>query len=495
MLLNPAERRFLESVSTVCYANPFSADLLEGEKAALGSEFVAENPVWSLDARDPLRPRVNSWKIAEKTERLVEIVRRRIFDNREAHPSELALYEDAALLTIYYRFYTQISESAFDSKPGRSRWGFYRQFEEEFLELFRLPVPLPVSREPGRTFALFVQIVRAFNRIFENVLGSSEPAGRLRAAIWRSIFTHDMRRYDRLSGRMGEFVTLITGPSGTGKEVVARTIATTRYQPFDTQRLAFPFEADALFLPVNIAALSATLVESELFGHRRGAFTGAMADRKGYLEACPALGGVFLDELGELSMEVQVKLLRVLETRQFTPVGDTQPKRFEGKLLAATNRDLGVAIDQGRFREDLYYRLCSDVIETPSLAAQLDESPQVLEELVRHMALKTGADEDFAARSVNWIRANLKGHRWPGNYRELEQCVRNLLIRGEYKPPRRGSSALPPWVDDMLAGTLSASDVLTQYCRLVYEQTGTFEGTAQRIGLDRRTVKAKLLFL
>ena len=111
-------------------------------------------------------------------------------------------------------------------------------------------------------------------------------------------------------------------------------------------------------------ALPATLVESELFGHRRGAFTGAVQDRAGWLEACPAHGTVFLDEIGELEPALQVKLLRVLQERTFHRIGDTRERRFSGKLIAATNRDLAAEIQAGRFREDLYYRLCADVIES-----------------------------------------------------------------------------------------------------------------------------------
>src|SRR6185369_1282817 len=140
------------------------------------------------------------------------------------------------------------------------------------------------------------------------------------------------------------------------------------------------------FFPINISALSPTLVESELFGHRRGAFTGAVADRRGWLETCPDLGSVFLDELGDMDPAIQVKLLRVIETRTFHPVGDTAARQFRGKLIAATNRDLSAAMAKGQFREDLYYRLCSDQISTPSLAEQLAASPGVLRELVFYMA-------------------------------------------------------------------------------------------------------------
>ena len=193
-------------------------------------------------------------------------------------------------------------------------------------------VHFPTKHDPRHTFACFRQIQRAFDQIFRDIIGGSMPAARLRASIWQSIFTHDMRRYRRtLYGRMGEFATLITGPSGTGKELAARAIAQSRYVPFNEPRMAFADDELVTFYPINISALSPTLVESELFGHRRGSFTGAMEDRKGWLEACPVLGSVFLDELGELDLSIQVKLLRVIETRTFHPVGETVTRQFRGK--------------------------------------------------------------------------------------------------------------------------------------------------------------------
>lgn len=494
MLLSRTEQHFFEAVHQVCYANPFTDTLAEAEQKALGSAFVETPAVWSLDIRDPFRQRENSWRLAEKTTLKIEAFRLRLLTEHDATPHELELYEAASFLTLYYRYYAAISDAVFGPKPTRNRWAFYRDFARDFDHFFAIPNTLPGGYSAVKVFALFVQIVRSFLHIFENVLGSGKPAGRLRAAIWQSLFTHDLRRYGRhLSERMGEFATLITGPSGTGKEVVARTIATCRYQPFDDKTLSFPHEAEALFLPINIAALTPTLVESELFGHRRGAFTGAMGDRKGYLEACPALGGVFLDELGEMSLEVQVKLLRVIESRQFTPVGDTTSKRFAGKLLAATNRNLSQAIAEGRFREDLYFRLCSDILETPSLRSQLEESPQVLEELVRYMAFRSGGDETFTQFAIDWVSTHLKHYAWPGNYRELEQCVRNLLIRGEYRPPNlEAKTTQPQWLSAANQGQLTADDLLTHYCRHVHQQTGTYEATAAILGIDRRTVRARI---
>jgi len=155
------------------------------------------------------------------------------------------------------------------------------------------------------------------------------PAARLRAAVWQSVFTHDMRRYRRtLYARMGEFATLITGPSGTGKELVARAIADSRYVPFDDQRLTFANEGAVSFFPINISALSPTLVESELFGHRRGAFTGAVADRKDGSRRARNRGRSSSTSWATSIRPIQVKLLRVIETRTFHPVGDTAGRQF-----------------------------------------------------------------------------------------------------------------------------------------------------------------------
>jgi DNA-binding NtrC family response regulator len=319
----------------------------------------------------------------------------------------------------------------------------------------------------------------------------------LRARLWQSIFTHDMRRYRRtLYARMGEFATLITGPSGTGKELAARAIAESRYAPFDERRLAFANDAEASFFPINISALSPTLVESELFGHKRGAFTGAVVDRRGWLETCPESGSVFLDELGELDPGIQVKLLRVIETRTFHAVGETAGRQFLGKLIAATNRDLPAMMARGAFREDLYYRLCSDQVTTPSLAEQIADSPGVLQELAGYMARRVAGPEgeELAAEVMEWIDGNLgAGYTWPGNYRELEQCVKNVLIRRNYRPARTGrEDAVDGFLEAARAGRLTADELLDRYVTLVYSRAGSYEEAARRLAMDRRTVKARV---
>jgi transcriptional regulator with AAA-type ATPase domain len=495
-LLATRERTFLEAVSQVGYSNPFLPELLQHEREALGADFVEEGPVWSLQVADPDRPRANSVKIARSLRPMLDELRERLKHDPTASKKELELYEDALLYWLFQSYHDRIYDTAAAGSPGR--WSFYTQFLREWGRYFHVPgVELPTGYEPRHTFACYYQIVRAFHNIFEHIIGSSVPAARLRAAVWQSIFTHDIRRYRRvLFERMSDFATLITGPSGTGKELVARAIALSGFVPFDEQRMAFEGDPAGLFHPINIAALPSTLVESELFGHRRGAFTGAVQDKRGWLETCSALGSVFLDEIGDLDPAVQVKLLRVIETRTFFAVGDTAGKQFQGKLIAATNKDLSRAIAEGQFREDLYYRLCSDLVVTPSLSQQIRESPGVLGNLVLFMARRVAGAEAaaLAEEAEKWIAASLGAdYEWPGNYRELEQCIRNLLIRKDYRPARH---ALEGSAEDLFQpayeGKLTASELLSRYATLIYARTGSYEETARRLAIDRRTAKSKI---
>lgn len=496
-MMTQGERSFLTAVSQLAYCNPFLPERITYERAALGRDFVEGEPVWSLPVDEPERPRANVWRIVERLEKVTESVRQRLSKAQVGRPV-LLVYEDAVIHLLYQRYYRRFYEASFGREAPAGRWRFYHDFLSDWHHFFAIDgVTFPTGHEPRHTFACFRQIQRAFEQILRDIIGSSMPAARLRASVWQSIFTHDFRRYRRtLYERMGDFATLITGPSGTGKELAARAIAQSRYVPFDDRKLTFADDDTVAFFPINISALSPTLVESELFGHRRGAFTGAIGDRKGWLEACPALGSVFLDELGDLDPAIQVKLLRVIETRTFHPVGDTASRQFQGKLIAATNRDLAADIRKGRFREDLYYRLCSDQIATPSLAEQLADSPHFLREVVVYMAHKVaGPEADALTQEVlAWIGQHLEpGYPWPGNYRELEQCVKNVLIRRDYRPARSGSEdAVAEFSQDLRLGRLTADQMLARYCTMVYQQTGSYEETARRLQLDRRTVKSKI---
>ncbi len=501
--LKPAERRFVQSLSRLAHCNPFLPERIDLEKQVLGSEFVGTDRVWSLRP-DRKQERENIRRLTETVEPLADRLRQRLAEGTRGTETDILLYEDLVLYLLYYRYWSHLHETVTDAlsrKGPPRRIGYWQRFAADIHHYLAFPDrTLPAAESPAHVLACFFQIRRAFHHIHRSIVGESLPAAHLRAAAWQSIFTHDMRRYRRsLYKRMGDMTTLLIGATGTGKELVARAIGRARYIPFDPSTQKFTEDFAGTFFPINLSALSPTLIESELFGHRRGAFTGALADRAGWLERCPPLGTVFLDEIGELDPSIQVKLLRVLQTRRFQRLGETEPREFHGKVIAATNRALTEPMRRGDFRADFYYRLCSDVIRTPSLAEQIADRPEDLRDLILFIAQDIAEEdpESLADEVAKWVEAHLgPSYPWPGNIRELEQCVRNILIRREYRPPAVAAAEedgdAEPLVRDLRNGALSADELLRQYCTLIYARTGSYERAATQLDLDRRTVKARV---
>ncbi len=205
---------------------------------------------------------------------------------------------------------------------------------------------------------------------------------------------------------------LITGESGTGKEIIARAIHF--HSPVREGR----------FLPVNCGAIPATLWESEILGHTRGAFTDATRDKEGYLETA-AGGTLFLDEITEMPQEVQVKLLRVIENQEFTPLGSVKPRRLHARIIAASNRDVRRRVEEGGFREDLFYRLNVVHIHVPPLRERKEDIPPLVRHLVGRFNLELGKQ----VRGVdNATMKVLLAHDWKGNVRELRNAVERAMI-------------------------------------------------------------------
>jgi transcriptional regulator with AAA-type ATPase domain len=471
------DHQLAAEISALVYANPFLEDRIDRERRILGDTYIASQPFWSLEP--DLERESNIDLVAEKAEQLLER-----FEAKGNVPEDVAVY------VLYERYRTAFLELIEHGQP-RQRVAFYARFRNDVQRY------LGDRADAAHLFACFFQVRRAFHHIFRNIVGRSLPAARLRAAAWESIFTHDMRRFRRsVFARMGDVPTLITGPTGTGKELVARAIGLSRYVPFDEKRERFAGES--VFVGFNPSALSPTVIESELFGHRKGAFTGAVVDREGFLESSGALGTVFLDEIGELEPVMQVKLLRVIQTRTFQRLGDTTPREFGGKIIAATNRDLAAEIGAGRFREDFFYRLCADRITTPTLHEQLAANADELVHLVRFISARVAAEseaEQLTAEVVQAIeRSPGRDYRWPGNFRELEQCVRSVMLRGSYAPAANAATrdARERIAGAILSGTFTADDLLRNYCTLLYAKTRNYSQVAEKLGVDRRTVRAKV---
>ncbi len=233
---------------------------------------------------------------------------------------------------------------------------------------------------------------------FDNIIGSSEEIRKVLSMVERVADS--------------DSTVLVTGDSGTGKELVAKAIH------YNSPRAAKPF------IPINCGAIPAELLESELFGHVKGAFTGAIANRVGRFEAASG-GTLFLDEIGELSLNLQVKLLRVLQERRFEPVGSAKTQEADVRIIAATNVDLAKAVKNGQFREDLFYRLHVIPILIPSLKNRKSDIPLLLHHFVQHF--NTTKNRALTGFSADALEA-LYHYPWPGNIRELENLVERLAI-------------------------------------------------------------------
>jgi formate hydrogenlyase transcriptional activator len=277
---------------------------------------------------------------------------------------------------------------------------------------------------------------------------------------------------------------LILGETGTGKELIARAIHRR------SNRSRRPF------IRVNCAAIPASLIASELFGHEKGAFTGALQRRLGRFEAANG-GTIFLDEIGELPMETQIALLRVIQEREFERVGSSQSISVDVRIIAATNRDLKAAVDAGTFRQDMFYRLNVFPIQVPALRERSEDIPLLVEHLVARYAAKSG--RTFNTIKMNTI-ATLQAHDWPGNIRELQNVIERavILCEGETfsvdEAWLRRESSRPSGPGVALVATLADREREMIEAALA-ETRGRIagpSGAAAKLGIPRQTLDSKI---
>lgn len=288
---------------------------------------------------------------------------------------------------------------------------------------------------------------------------------------------------------------MILGETGTGKELIARNL-------HDKSK-----RASAAFIPVNCGALPENLVESELFGHRKGAFTGADTNRKGLFEVANG-GTLFLDEIGELNKNIQVKLLRFLESGEIRRVGENDPFRVDVRVLCATNRDLRDMISTDQFREDLFFRMNTFEIQLPPLRERKDDIPALAAHLLRRFAPKRGgAESPITPEAVEALQA----HDWPGNIRELANSIERATIlagggpiRPEHLPtqpairrnPTSSSGNSPALAGphfSILDGTPTLRDIEMKYIQVVLERHhGNKPAASKELGISLKTLYNKI---
>jgi len=364
--------------------------------------------------------------------------------------------------------------------------GAYDFFEKPF-KIEELAIVLRRALERRRLTTQIEQLQDRF--AFENIIGESGAMQAVLRLVQKVVAT--------------DVTVLICGESGTGKELIAQAIH------YNSPR------ADKPFVRLNCVAIPETLLESELFGHERGAFTGAVARRPGKFELANG-GTIFLDEIGDMSLHTQAKILRVLQEREFERVGGSETIKIDVRIVAATNKDLAKAVEGGSFREDLYYRLNVFSINLPPLRERKEDIPLLVEHFVEHNARYLGKPlTGLTAEAMNILLA----YDWPGNVRELENYIQRAAVMADGK--LIGPECLPPHLltfnpkveeEPELDPTKSLDEMLEglerKLIRAALQRTGGVQSRAARLlgiterslwhrikklGIDVESIKAAIL--
>jgi DNA-binding NtrC family response regulator len=477
--LHTSERDFFRLVSNLAFSNPFETDTFELAYRIAGGRYRS---------REILNKKLN----AAIREKLEESVFRKRISWKDFSGEDRELIRVASLYDTYHNCMAEFDDLILQQiEKGVDSCTV--PFAQKTLSL--LYQRGFAAEQALQYFAFYYQLRRAWYFIFHGLIGKNPSMEKLRAHLWRSIFTHDARWYEQfLWNRMEDFSTFLVGETGTGKGTAAAAIGRSGYIPFDESKGRFVESFMGNFIEINLSQFPESLIESELFGHQKGAFTGAIESHKGVFSLCSKFGSIFLDETGDVSIPVQIKLLKVLEERNFTAVGSHKKLHFSGRIIAATNKSIRELREGNVFRRDFYYRLCSNVITVPTLRQQIKETPASLETLLKHTIHRiVGEPSQELENMVLEVIGREVGsqYHWPGNVRELEQTVRCVLLNHNYCSEIEGWCEAPQNVlgDTFNNLQLSAQELLSAYCANLYEKHKTYEKVSEITQLDPRTVK------
>lgn len=480
ILLNSEEKEFLTQVCQAAFTNPFS-----DERTEIDIRIAGVSPAASESIRiKKVVGKVNDWF-------------RDFEHNGKANVTyyggeDRELVEKAFLFEQFYRFkdkYDQLILSQIENGDTPVKIPFLN-------EALSLLIQRGFSEDHARRyFALGFQMRRAFYFIRNSLVGNSACMKSLRLQLWNNVFTHSIDFYNRyLWNKMEDFSTLLLGETGTGKGTAALAIGRSGFIPLDKRKKCFEKSFTQSFVSLNLSQFPETLIESALFGHKKGAFTGAIENFQGVFDQCSPYGSILLDEIGEISQPIQIKLLQVLQERVFTPVGSQKTNRFQGRVITATNQPLKKLRGERIFRDDFYYRLCSDLIVVPPLRQRIMEDPSELDTLlgitIKRLVGRPSPELVVSIQKI--IDTNLgPEYLWPGNVRELEQCVRRIFLKGKYSDDDAISDMdiEQTLINGIDQGNIDSFRLTSGYCYLLYQRHQTFEEVARRTGLDRRTVK------
>jgi DNA-binding NtrC family response regulator len=481
--LTAEEKNFFSLVNQAVLANPFSDERAETELKIVG--------MFPGVPLDELIKKV----VAEVRGRLLKFEEQGKCSLNKFSGKDRKILMATCLFDMFYSFVGQFDQLIQEQiKAGEK--SVKVRFADDVFSFFQQRGF--DHKEALQYLALFYQLRRAYYFIHHGLSGRSPCMKKLRESLWNKVFTYDIDLYTRyLWNRMEDFSTLLLGETGTGKGAAAMAIGKSGFIPFDEKKGSFSESFISSFVSLNLSQFSENLIESELFGHKKGAFTGAVSDHEGVFDRCSPHGSIFLDEIGEVSIPIQIKLLKVLEERIYIPVGSYEEKRFKGRVIAATNRPVDRIHGKGLLRDDFFYRLSSDIILVPPLRHRIEEDPSEMDDLLKVTIERITGEP--SAELVELTKKSIQtelglNYPWPGNVRELAQCVRRILLNRSYGNHQREtyeSSKISPTqlAKDMENGNVDAKNLLKGYCRHLYGKFGTYIEVARRTALDTRTVK------
>jgi len=481
--LDQSDREFFRIVAVVAFCNPFKSETLELYCKIAGGKY---------DGNEILRKKT----ITSVQERLHKISTKGKINWKDFDGEDRDNLRMSILYIVYYKY---IKEFALfiDKQVATGNVSCPVPFANRALKY--LQKNYFSNEEALHNFAFFYQLARAWYFIYHGLIGQSSSMEKLRSHLWQCVFTFDSRWYEKLLwNRMEDFSTFLVGETGTGKGTAAKAIGRSGYIPFDEKKGCFVESFTNNFIEINLSQFPESLIESELFGHKKGSFTGAIEDHQGVFSRCSRYGSIFLDEIGDISIPVQIKLLKVIQERNFSAVGSHEKLYFHGRVIAATNKSLTELRKKGTVRDDFYYRLCSDIIHVPSLRQQIAEDPEAIKRLLDHVLQKIiGEPSPELQKSVleTLDKEIGRNYHWPGNVRELEQATRRILLTRHYKGEMRSMSTS---MEDRLQKAITkesvgAQELLSSYCKILYQRHGTYEEVAKITKLDRRTVKKYIM--
>ena len=478
MELEPGDRDYFRNLTEFAFRNPYEKESLVLAYRVAGGKYPVGDQL-RAKVYETLKKRIRkatahgklSWKQ---------------FSGEDRYLLGHALMHDS-----YYRCFSKFDDLILD------------QIQDDLSDH---PVPfaeetLSLMRERGfsvdvslQYFGLFYQLRRAYYFINHALIGRSTSMQTLRSHLWRSLFTSFPAIYEKvLWDRMEDFSTFLVGETGTGKGTAAKAIGRSGFIPFNEKKLNFREDFRHNLIEINLSQFPESLIESELFGHKKGAFTGAVDDHDGIFALCSPHGSIFLDEVGDVSVPIQIKLLKVLEERRFSPVGGHEKLHFNGRIVTATNKSLTELERKKTFRDDFYYRLCSNIIIVPTLRQQIYEDPTTLETLLEHTILRIAGEP--VPQLLDVVMGTLKDevgfdYEWPGNVRELEQAVRSILLTMHYNNKNDGIVNVARDIHAAIEKeAVDAHQLLSIDCSVLYNNYGTYEKVAEITKLDPRTVK------